>query len=401
MLLDMFATLLSRGLLLCTALCACAGLLVVGCGGGGVTASPNQAVAIAVQPLSETVPVGEAATFSVSATGTSPLRYQWSENGVAIAGATGATYTTPAVQLAPGGSAAIGSFEVRVSNEVNQVTSNAATLTAGPRSPKPGDLRYLLLEQVNVPNFWPKYGIGAGFVGITTESITNAVGTPLVLGQGQVSGNECLWEFNWYGLPPGSPSLAMYYEVGWTWAPGDPTISSYLQSVAAPDIVIDSMDIQSSCVGLSWVQTAQAGGFDQRLETVPSGTDQQPQIQALAVQDGLEKRVITAVSFDTSGNTYLVSYGWTGDTTTSYEAQTYVAPASEVTSTATMLANEGYFISAFGGNPTSGYLLVGTRVKGDTLPRPINQQIGSAESPNPTLVVWLQDPSGVAEVWEQ
>jgi hypothetical protein len=33
------------------------------------------------------------------------------------------------------------------------------------------------------------------------------------------------------------------------------------------------------------------------------------------------------------------------------------------------LGNTGYFISAFGGNNTDGYLLVGMRVKGDTLPR--------------------------------
>jgi hypothetical protein len=375
--------------------------LLVGCGGSGATSSPDQPVTIAVQPLSQTVPIGEIATFSVTVTGTPPLRYQWSENGVAIAGATSATYTTPAVDLAPGGSAAIGSFEVTVSDEVNQVTSNAATLTAGPRSPKPGDFRYLLLEQVSVPNFWPKYGFGAGFLGITTESITNAVGTPLTLGQGQVSGNECLWEFNWYGLPPGSPNLAMYYEIGWTGAPGDPTISSYLQSVAAPNVVIDSMDIQSSCVGVAWVQTAQAGGFDQRLEIIPSGVDQLTQIQAQAALDGTQSRVVTAVSFDTSGNAYLLSYGWTGDTTSAYEAQAHLIPASEVASTATTLGGEGYFISAFGGNSTSGYMLIGTRVQGDTLPRPINQATSSPNSPNPTLVLWLEDPSQFATVWEQ
>lgn len=401
MLLGMFPGRFTRVLFWCAALCACTGLWLVGCGRTVATSSSDHAVTITVQPLSQIVPIGETATFAVTATGATPLHYQWSKNGVAIVGATSATYTTPAVEWVPGGSAAIGSFEVTVSNEVSQVTSNIATLTAGPRSPKPGDLRYLLLEQVSVPNFWPKYGGSANFLGITTESISNAVGTPLVLGQGQVSGGECLWEFNWYGLPPGSPSLAMYYQVGWTWAPGDPTISSYLQSVAASNAVINSMDIQSSCVGVAWVQTAQAGGFDQRLETIPSGAGQLTQLQAQATQDGAASRVITAVSFDTSGNAYLLSYGWTGDTTTAYEAQASVVSASQVTSTATELAGEGYFISAFGGNSTSGYLLIGTRVKGDTLPRPINKEIGSSNSPNPTLVIWLQDPSGVAEVWEQ
>jgi hypothetical protein len=161
------------------------------------------------------------------------------------------------------------------------------------------------------------------------------------------------------------------------------------------------MDIQSSCVGVAWVQTAQAGGFDQRLEIIPSGVDQLTQIQAQAALDGTQSRVVTAVSFDTSGNAYLLSYGWTGDTTSAYEAQAHLIPASEVASTATTLGGEGYFISAFGGNSTSGYMLIGTRVQGDTLPRPINQATSSPNSPNPTLVLWLEDPSQFATVWEQ
>jgi hypothetical protein len=35
------------------------------------------------------------------------------------------------------------------------------------------------------------------------------------------------------------------------------------------------------------------------------------------------------------------------------------------------MAGEGYIISAFGGNDTNGYMLIGMRVQGDTLPRPI------------------------------
>jgi hypothetical protein len=34
------------------------------------------------------------------------------------------------------------------------------------------------------------------------------------------------------------------------------------------------------------------------------------------------------------------------------------------------LAAQGYIITAIGGDPTNGLLLVGTRVKGDTMPRP-------------------------------
>src|SRR5204863_9957261 len=47
------------------------------------------------QPASQTVSVGQTATFTVTAAGTAPLRYQWQKNGTANSGATAANYTTP------------------------------------------------------------------------------------------------------------------------------------------------------------------------------------------------------------------------------------------------------------------------------------------------------------------
>jgi hypothetical protein len=350
------------------------------------------------------VPISETATFTVTATGTAPLSYRWSENGQEIPGAVDASYTTPAVALGDNGSTLVGSYQVTVTNAVNSVASNAVTLNAGARSPKPGDLRYLLFQQVDLPGLQPG---GADWLGTANYSYGNALGTPLMLGEGNISGFQCDWHFAFYDLPPGSPDLAMYYQEDFTAT--EMPVTAYLQSVAAPNLVIDSIDIQSApessiCMGVSWVETAQAGGFDQRLETIPSGTDQSAQIQAQATADGAESRVISAVSFDTSGNAYLISYGWTGDTATIYETQTAMVTAANVVSTATTLADEGYFLSAFGGNPTFGYILIGTRVQGDTLPRPINAN--GVLAPNPdsayfTMVVWLQDPSAGAEIWEQ
>jgi hypothetical protein len=80
---------------------------------------------IATQPASQTVNVGQAATFTVVATGTAPLSYQWQKNSVNIAGATSATYTTPATVSADTGS----KFDVIVSNSAGNATSNTATLT--------------------------------------------------------------------------------------------------------------------------------------------------------------------------------------------------------------------------------------------------------------------------------
>jgi hypothetical protein len=387
------------------ALLAVAAFPFAGCGGGSAAHTPppppGQAVVITTQPTNQTTPIGDAATFTVAATGTAPLDYQWSENGSEIPGATSASYTTPPVGLPASGSTAIGSFQVTVSNSVNSVPSDTVTLTAGARAPKPGDIRYLPFQQVSLPGLLPSiYGGGSGNLQDSQWSFANSLGTPLFLGN---SGDSpmCGWHFGWYALPPPMDNLAMYYQEAFSHVM---TAAAYLQSVAAPYLVITSMDIEpQACgaTGVAWIETAQ-GGFDQRLETISPS-----QLQTQATTDGQASRIVTAASFDGSGNIDLLSYGWTGDTTTVYEAKTYLVLSTQVYTTVTTLAVDGYFISAFGGNDADGYIVVGMRVKGDTLPRPMN--INGVLAPNPdssiyfTPVVLFGDSSAnvAAQAWEQ
>ena len=391
------------------AICATFAILIaslVGCVSGS-TKPPSQAVVISTQPTSQTVPIGSTATFTVTATGTAPLSYQWSENGTAIPGATSASYTTPAVQLGASGSTAIGSFQVTVSNPVNSVTSNTIRLTAGPRGPRAGDLRYLLNQQVDLPGFMTTAGGGVAELGPVTGSIANALGTPLPIGSTAFSG---VWLPTYWLLPPPMTGFAMYYEEdGDTQAQ---SYASYLQSVAQPNIVITSMDLEPAgpVLGVSWVLTTKGGGFDQRIETVPAGTNLATEIQNQVALDGGESRIVTAATIDHAGQqAVLLSYGWTGDTTTVYESQTYVVRPSQIGATATTLANEGYFISSAGGNDADGYILVGMRVKGDSLPRPIsvNGVSGTAKptsQPYATLVIWYRGSPGISQdwtIWEQ
>jgi hypothetical protein len=83
---------------------------------------------ITMQPASQAVTAGQTASFTVVATGTAPLNYQWQKSGVNIAGATAVTYTTPATTTSDNGA----SFDVVVSNTAGTVTSAAATLTVNP-----------------------------------------------------------------------------------------------------------------------------------------------------------------------------------------------------------------------------------------------------------------------------
>ncbi len=112
------------------------GLLnVAGCNAGFEGAKPL-APLIITQPVNQTVTAGQTATFSVTATGTGPLTYQWYVNGVAISGATSSSYTTPATTPSQTGSV----FTVVVSNSVGSVTSMGATLTVTVIPPVAGSL---------------------------------------------------------------------------------------------------------------------------------------------------------------------------------------------------------------------------------------------------------------------
>jgi hypothetical protein len=87
--------------------------------------APAVAPAITTQPASQAVVAGKTASFTVVATGTAPMTYQWSKNGAAISGATSPTYTTPAETTADNSA----QFTVAVSNTAGSATSNAAVLT--------------------------------------------------------------------------------------------------------------------------------------------------------------------------------------------------------------------------------------------------------------------------------
>jgi hypothetical protein len=80
---------------------------------------------ITTQPASQTVTAGQTATFSVTATGTAPLAYQWIKNNVAISGASSSSYTAPATTSSDNGA----QFTVTISNATGTIASNAATLT--------------------------------------------------------------------------------------------------------------------------------------------------------------------------------------------------------------------------------------------------------------------------------
>ncbi len=104
--------------------------VVVTNGNGSVTSSgANLSVIstprIETQPANQSVMVGESATFSVYAIGSSNLTYQWLQNGAIITGATNSSYTTPPTVMADSGE----QFSVTVTDSLGSGASSAAILT--------------------------------------------------------------------------------------------------------------------------------------------------------------------------------------------------------------------------------------------------------------------------------
>ncbi len=103
-------------------------MLLLACGGGAPPAPlppPPTPPSITTQPVPVNVTAGQPASFTVVASGTAPIAYQWQRNTVDILGATGPAYSIASATAGDNGA----SFRVVVSNAALTVTSAAATLT--------------------------------------------------------------------------------------------------------------------------------------------------------------------------------------------------------------------------------------------------------------------------------
>jgi glucose/arabinose dehydrogenase len=88
-----------------------------------VVYNAGTAPVITNHPQTQTVSQGNPVTFTVTATGTNPLTYQWRKNGGNISGATNSSYTIASV--VPGDA---GTYSVVVTNSAGSATSNNASL---------------------------------------------------------------------------------------------------------------------------------------------------------------------------------------------------------------------------------------------------------------------------------
>lgn len=346
------------------------GLICAGCGGGhGITPPPPtpQGLAITTQPSSQGARLGQTATFSVTLNDANGVSYQWSKNGIAISGATEAAYTTPPTVTTDNGS----TFHVTVTTATGSLTSREVQLVLNP--PQSGDLRFqqvdstLILDgytdtvSTNIlgtaVSTWSNYGSPLRF---EQAGYCSAVGTPV----------NCTWFFELFSTP--ITGVTTTYRSG--------LLANFQPDLFALgfDTVVTSASMQTgnNAYAISSIKTTSTNVFS------PIATQSLPaaDFQFIASQQGQEGHVITALGFNGDLLQY-VSYGLTGDHNV-YEAQVLSATLATIPSQAATLAQSGYIVTAVGGDPVNGFFVVGTRLQGDTMPRPFKIVNSTTEDPS-------------------
>jgi hypothetical protein len=174
----------------------------------------NVPPAITTQPVSLGAGAGTGVVFSVTATGTTPLSYQWSKDGSPLSGATLAT-----LSLANVSSATAGVYRVTVTNVAGSLLSNPALLA--------------------VFDAFPTHAVaGAGYFAGGTVTITNTLtysnatsglGWQVLIPAGwsyaSGAGNE--------GNVKPAPGTTDLLEWAWTTVPGSPVSFTYTLNVPA------------------------------------------------------------------------------------------------------------------------------------------------------------------------
>ena len=245
------------------------------------TAGPNQALrgvrfgptaiapAIAGPPQTNTVPLGNPATFSVVATGSAPLFYQWYFGSTPLAGATQSSFTTNNVSYA-----SAGNYKLVVSNLTMLVASvtNVLVVTAGIPTISP------------LPSYTETAGDHLAWAPVVTgtQPYTNYwySGSTLVQSNVTPGANGSLALTNIQPANNGTYTLVVSNFYGHTSASALLTVTTTRQNLSATNLVVtrvgDGAQALSSATGntLYLDQYTPGGGYVNTIQVPDEGTGQ-------------------------------------------------------------------------------------------------------------------------------
>lgn len=115
---------------------------------------------ITQQPVGLTTCANQLVTLTVTASGNGPLQYQWRKGSVNIGGATSSSYSIPSAQPTDSGS-----YDVVISDNCGQATSNAAVVSVGAGQPT---ITQQPTPQTACPGTTAQFTIGAAGTGTLT-----------------------------------------------------------------------------------------------------------------------------------------------------------------------------------------------------------------------------------------
>jgi hypothetical protein len=168
-----------------------------GCGGGSgstsststTTTTTDAAPSITTQPSSVSVAVGGTATFTVVASSSAAMTYQWYKDSSAISGATSASYAISSVA-----SSDAGSYDVVVTNSTGSTTSSTATLTISTTTTASCDTTYVDNVLSAITTF--ETALGSSLTSSATYSASS-----------YTTAQRNVYKTDWSNLPPGAISF--------------------------------------------------------------------------------------------------------------------------------------------------------------------------------------------------
>ncbi len=206
--------------------------------------------AITAQPESKTVPLNTTVAFTASATGSSPLAYQWRRNGALIAGATNPSFTLPAAQPADAGS-----YSLRVTNSLGATTSVAALLTV-----------------TTPPAIFNVAAIAGGRSAMITWQSTNASGSQVSFGLttnlGSLTAEDPTPQTNHSVLLAGLAANTIYFYSVLSRAGANTLRSDGWTFSTAGELILDNTDATFTGTWSSGTSSPDKYGADYRYATV-------------------------------------------------------------------------------------------------------------------------------------